>query len=267
LATFHIFKALRVFRINILFFSFLVFVSSVFAQGADCSSATQINSVSNYCSGNAFFTNVGSTASAYGLPPCWTATATEDIWFSFTSLGTDVLISASGTGGGGTMSQPRIALYSGICGGILTELNCANGTAGFGTTQLYEGALMIGNTYYIRISTTQANEGTFELCINSYTPSTNPGADCGGASFLCNQNPVSVASLGGGGAFNDEPEPGTCLDMPGPDESNSSWFYWTCGTSGPLTFDITPVNPTDDIDFIFYQLNTANPCGPRTPIR
>jgi hypothetical protein len=100
--------------------------------------------VSNYCSGNSFFTNVGSTASAYGLPPCWTAAATEDIWFSFTSLGTDVLISASGTGGGGTMSQPRIALYSGICGGTLTELNCANGTAGFGTTQLYEGALMIG---------------------------------------------------------------------------------------------------------------------------
>jgi gliding motility-associated-like protein len=267
LTTFHNFKALRVIRINFLIFSFLVFVSSVFAQGADCSSATQINSVSNYCSGNAFFTNVGSTASAYGLPTCWSATATEDIWFSFTSLGTDVLISASGTGGGGTMSQPRIALYSGTCVGTLTELNCANGTVGFGTTQLYEGALMIGNTYYIRISTTQANEGTFELCINSYTPSANPGADCGGASFLCNQNPVSVAILGGGGAFNDEPETGTCLDVTGPDESNSSWFYWTCGTSGPLTFDITPVNPTDDIDFIFYQLNSANPCGTRTPVR
>ncbi len=254
-------------RANFIVFCFTVFLSSVFAQGEDCNSATQINSVSNYCSGNAFFTNVGSTAGIFGLPTCWTATATEDIWFSFTSLGTDVLISASGMGGGGTMSQPGIALYSGTCGGALTELNCTNGTVGFGTTQLYEGALMIGNTYYIRISTTQANEGTFELCINSYTPSTNPGADCGGASFLCNQNPFSVAVLGGGGAFNDEPEPGTCLDVAGPDESNSSWFYWTCGTSGPLTFDITPVNPTDDIDFIFYQLNSSNPCGPRTPVR
>jgi len=254
-------------RANLIVICFTVFLSSVFAQGEDCNSATQINSVSNYCSGNAFFTNVGATAGTYGLPTCWSPTAAEDIWFSFTSLGTDVLISASGMGGGGTMSQPRIALYQGTCGGTLNELNCANGTAGFGTTQLYEGALMIGNTYYIRISTTQANEGTFELCINSYTPSTNPGADCGGASFLCNQNPVSVAVLGGGGAFNDEPEPGTCLDVAGPDESNSSWFYWTCGTSGPLTFDITPVNPTDDIDFIFYQLNSSNPCGPRTPVR
>ena len=238
-----------------------------YTQGDDCSLATQINSVLNYCSGNAFFSNIGSTPGSYGLPTCWPANATEDVWFSFTALGTDVLISASGTGGGGTMAQPRIALYQGVCGGTLNELNCENGTAGFGTTQLYEGALAPGNTYYIRISTPPANEGTFELCINSYTPSANPGADCGGASFLCNQNPVSVASLGGGGSNNDEPEAGTCLDMPGPDESNSSWFYWTCGTSGPLTFDITPVNSTDDIDFVFYQLNSANPCGPRTPVR
>jgi gliding motility-associated-like protein len=177
------------------------------------------------------------------------------------------LISASGIGGGGTMSQPRIALYDGICGGLMNELNCSNGTPGFGTSQIYEGALVPGNTYYIRVSTPQANEGSFELCINSYTPTTNPGADCGGAAFLCNQNPVSVGTLGGGGLNNDEPEPGTCLDMPGPDESNSSWFYWTCGTGGPLTFDITPVNPMDDIDFIFYQLNTSNPCGARTPVR
>ena len=246
---------------------FIVCPFVFWGQGDDCGTATPIANVSNFCSGNGVFTNVGSTPSNLGLPTCWPANATEDVWFSFTALGTDVLISASGVGGGGTMSQPRIALYDGICGGLMNELNCANGTPGFGTTQIYEGALVPGNTYYIRVSTPQANEGSFELCINSYTPTANPGADCGGAAYLCNQNPVSVATLGGGGLNNDEPEPGTCLDMPGPDESNSSWFYWTCGTGGPLTFDITPVNPTDDIDFIFYQLNTSNPCGARTPVR
>jgi len=246
---------------------FIVCPIVFWGQGDDCGTATSIPNVSNFCSGNGVFTNVGSTPSNLGLPTCWPANATEDVWFSFTALGTDVLISASGVGGGGTMSQPRIAFYDGICGGLMNELNCANGTPGFGTTQIYEGALVPGNTYYIRVSTPQANEGSFELCINSYTPTANPGADCGGAAYLCNQNPVSVATLGGGGLNNDEPEPGTCLDMPGPDESNSSWFYWTCGTGGPLTFDITPVNPTDDIDFIFYQLNTSNPCGARTPVR
>lgn len=238
-----------------------------FGQGDDCATATQITNVLNYCSGNAFFNNVGSTPGMYAAPACWTGGSTEDVWFQFTALGTDVLISASGSGSGGTMPQPRIALYDGICGGAINELNCANGSAGMGTTQLYEGALVPGNTYYIRISSPPNNEGSFELCINSYTPTANPGADCGGAAFLCNQNPVSVSTLGGGGLNNDEPEPGTCLDMPGPDESNSSWFYWTCATGGPLTFDITPINPTADIDFIFYQLNGNDPCGPRTPVR
>jgi len=253
---------------KLLFYLFVLWAPlTILGQGDDCAQATPINNVLNYCSGNGFYTNVGSTVGSYGLPTCWGANATEDVWFSFTALGTDVLLSASGVGGGGSMGQPRLALYDGICGGQMNELNCANGTPGFGTTQLYEGALVPGNTYYIRVSTPQNNEGTFELCVNSYTPTTNPGADCGGAAFLCNQNPVSVASLSGGGQNNDEPEPGTCLDMPGPDESNSSWFYWTCATGGPLTFDITPINPLDDIDFIFYQLNTNNPCGPRNPVR
>ena len=61
----------------------------------------QINNVLNYCSGNGVFTNAGSTPGTYGLPTCWPGNATEDVWFSFTALGTDVLISASGIGGGG----------------------------------------------------------------------------------------------------------------------------------------------------------------------
>jgi len=121
---------------------FIVCPFVFWGQGDDCPTATQINNVLNYCSGNGVYTNVGATPGTYGLPTCWPANATEDVWFSFTALGTDVLISASGVGGGGTMSQPRIALYDGICGGLMNELNCANGTPGFGTTQIYEGALV-----------------------------------------------------------------------------------------------------------------------------
>jgi gliding motility-associated-like protein len=251
-----------------LILNFLLITSKLISQGAECASALHINSVANYCSGNATFSNAGSTPGKHNLPSCWEPTATEDVWFEFSALGTDVLISVSGVNGGGTMIQPRIAIYSGNCKDLLTELNCTNGTVGFGTTQLYKAGLTPGNTYFIRIATTQANEGSFELCVNSYTPSTNPGADCNGASFLCNQHSISVASLGGGGANNHEIESGTCL-YTGiiNNESNSSWFYWTCGTSGSLEFDITPVNPLDDLDFIFYELKSSDPCGPRTPIR
>jgi gliding motility-associated-like protein len=245
----------------------LFFSSFAFSQADDCTSPTTISNVINFCSGNGFYTNVGSNPSVYSTPTCWPTNATEDVWFQFTAIGTDVLISLNGLGAGGTMGQPRIALYSGSCGGTLNEIGCNNGTAGIGTTQLYEGALTPGVVYLIRIGSLPNAEGTFEICLNNYTPSANPGADCGGAAFLCSQNPVSVATLSGGGLNNDEPEPGTCLDVPGVDEGNSAWFYWTCGTSGALTFDITPINSLDDIDFILYQLTGNDPCAPRTPIR
>ena len=245
---------------------FLIPLEIISQSNDNCETAIFLADVSNYCSGVAFYSNSGATASGFGLPNCWGAAATEDVWFTFTATGTDALISVSGSGNGGTMVRPRIAVYTGDCLGTINQLACANGTAGSGTTQLYQGAMTPGTVYLIRISTSGANEGTFELCVNNYT-ATNAGADCGGAAFLCNDNPVSVATLGGGGANADEPESTSCMENTGADEGNSSWYVWTAGTSGPFAFDITPVNPTDDIDFMVWQLNGTNPCGPRTVIR
>jgi gliding motility-associated-like protein len=244
------------------------FIHLSLSQGDDCATAFQINNVSNFCSGAGSFTNSGSTTGTFGNATCLGANSTEDVWFQFTAIGTDVLISAGGSGSGGSMISPCISIYNGDCITGVNEQGCANGTAGSGVTQLYEGALIQGSIYYIRISTTDSNEGTFELCVNNYTPSANPGADCGGAAFLCNQSPISVATLSGGGLNNDEPESSSCLENAfGADEGNSSWFYWTCGTAGTLTFDITPLNPFDDIDFIMYELSGTNPCGTRTILR
>jgi gliding motility-associated-like protein len=245
---------------------FLLFMGKAYGQGDDCLSATYLPNVSTFCSTNLNYTNVGATTGLTSLPTCWPSSATQDVWFQFIATGTDVLISVNGSGSGGSMIAPNIALYTGNCT-LLFELGCSAGAIGAGSTQLYEGALSPGTTYFIRVSSLPSYQGSFILCANCYTPNINPGADCGGAAYLCNQNSVSVASLSGGGLDNDEPEPGTCLDVWGPDEGNSSWFKWTCQTSGTLTFDITPINANDDIDFILYQLSGTNACGPRTPIR
>lgn len=258
-------------KIYNLIFALICLVGStkLSAQGADCSTAAQLTNVINYCSGPGAYTNVGATASGFGLPTCWNiGTPTEDVWFQFTATGTDALISVGGSGAGGTMVRPRIAIYNGNCGGTINELGCVQAATGSGVAQLYEGGLTPGTVYYIRVSTTATQEGTFELCVNNYTPSANPGADCNGSAFLCNQNPVSVGSLTGGGLNNDEPESSSCMeDVFGADEGNSSWFYWTCGTSGTLTLDLTPINPTDDIDYIVYQLSAPNVCGTRSILR
>ncbi|MNK00347.1 PKD domain protein [compost metagenome] len=248
----------------VLFAWLLVCCFRVNAQGDNCDQALALTNVTSYCSGSNQYTNVGSTPSGFTPAPCWAATATSDVWFSFVALGTNVLISVNGA----TMQQPRIAIYSGTCSGTLTQPvgGCTNGAIFSQDAQLYNAGLVQGTTYFIRVSTTTNNRGTFQLCINSYTPPPSASADCGGAGRLCNGNPISVTNLLSGGSNVNE-NAGTCLSGFGIVETNSVWYTWTCETAGPLTMDIIPANQTDDIDFIIFQLNTTNPCGPRTAIR
>ena len=234
------------------------------AQGDNCANALPLQNLSNFCSNQGQYTNVGSTPSGFSAATCWTGGPLEDVWFSFVAIGSDVLISIHGN----SMMRPRIAIYTGDCAGTLTQpgAGCNNGSAGSPDSQLYVGGLTQGMTYLIRISTTAANEGTFQLCINNYTPPPSVSADCNGAGRLCNKNPVSVSNMSGGGANVNENN-GTCISGWGITESNSVWYTWTCQTAGTLTMDILPANQADDIDFALFQLNTTNPCGPRTLIR
>lgn len=248
---------------SLLFVSLLFFSLGTHAQGDNCDQALALTNVTNYCSSATQYTSAGSTASTVSAAPCWTATATSDVWFSFVATGTNVLISINGA----SMMQPRIAIYTGTCL-ALNQLpgGCTNGSGGSPDSQLFNSGLVQGNTYFIRISTTTAQRGTFQLCINNYTPPPTASADCGGAGRLCNKNSISVTNLTSGGVNNNE-NAGTCLSGFGIFETNSVWYTWTCQTAGTLTMDILPANQIDDIDFIVFQLSTANPCGPRTAIR
>ncbi|MDV7400187.1 hypothetical protein RZS08_52725, partial [Arthrospira platensis SPKY1] len=51
-------------------------------------------------------------------------------------------------------------------------------------------------------------------------------------------------------------------------ESNSTWFVWTAGSSGSLTFTLTPLNPPDDLDFVVYEYpNGPGNCAEKIPLR
>lgn len=249
-------------RILISFFCIISF--GIVAQTFPCSSATPLTNITNYCSNNAQYTNVPPLTGTTTVAACWTGNPTQDVWLSFTATQTDVLISVNGLGsGGGTIINPCIALYIGPCAANLTEITCVNGTSNI--TQLYKGGLAPGTEYLIRISTTAANKGTFKLCVNNYTPTLNPGADCAGAAYICNKNSISVPKLSGGGSNTHEPELTSCGG--GVPESNSCWYTFTCQTSGTLTFDLIPTDVNNDIDFIFYKLNGTNVCTGRTIMR
>ena len=54
-------------------------------------------------------------------------------------------------------------------------------------------------------------------------------------------------------------------DLPDVQEIQSYWITWTAYTPGTFTFDISPDDPSANIDFIVYKLEDG--CNQKTPIR
>lgn len=237
-------------------------ISTSFGQPSydNCNNPVVINDVTNYCSKVAEYTNVMATPSGYGSATCWSATNT-DVWFRFRAFFTDVNITIIGTnarGGGtpgGTMARPMVALYRGICGGTISELECGADLSGNGVLSIYQGGLIVGLDYYIRVDGVNSSTGTFQLCINNFNPPALPGQDCRTAGVLCDKSPFVVQKVSGGGIDPDEAFNSCLGDNLGTNsESSSVWFTWKAATSGTLTFILKPLNPSDDIDFALYEL-------------
>ncbi len=241
-------------------------ISQGFSQAAndECDTAIPINNVVNWCSGVGEFSNETATASGFGGASCVT-NVSHDVWFSFIAVAPDVTVTVIGNTSispGGTLSAPEVSLYGGNCGGTINELQCETDNGNDGIEELYKGGLTVGQTYYIRVDGRFDAVGTFQLCISNYNPPVNPGSDCGTRAFLCDKSPFVVQSVIGAGNNPDELAD-SCLGGLGDNsESNSTWFAWTCGVSGSLTFTLTPTNPTDDLDFVVYELpNGVTDCS------
>ncbi|HRD79451.1 MAG TPA: gliding motility-associated C-terminal domain-containing protein [Saprospiraceae bacterium] len=260
---------------SLLLISSFVFQMAVLqAQPAndECINATPLDNVSGWCSTNGQFTTIGATPSVQTNPNCFpNNTASNDVWFSFVAQANTVNISVAGTttiNAGGTISNPQFALYSGTCGN-LTLLQCASDAMNDHIIQTFAGDLIIGQTYYIRVSARFAFRGTFRLCVNNYNEVPSPSGDCGTAVVLCDKSSFTVPKVVGTGSQNNEIGNVGCN---GPScvitESSSTWYKWTCRDAGTLTFTLSPLNPADDLDFVVYELpGGLDNCNSKNPIR
>lgn len=249
---------------------FIGFTPKAYAQPSndECNTAINISNTSNWCSPNAAYTNVLSTASVYGTPTCWSNSG-NDVWFRFTASAPAVTITVNGNvagAGTGNLNQPELALYRDNCaGGTVTEIQCQPGD-GTNSASVYEGALVVGNSYLIRVDGKNSNTGTFQLCVDNYFPPAQPGADCSSAAALCTKDTISFVNLTGFG-FDGTEGAGTCIGastVPGANvEKNAAWFTWIAADNGTITFDIIPTNPADDLDFVVYELPNGT-CGDAT---
>lgn len=221
----------------------------------NCATAFNIADPTNYCSGVDEFDNTGAGESEFPAPLCWNR-AENDLWFKFTATAVAVNIAINGEAGG-DLKDPQLVLYVANDCNMVTELSgCVSTLLGDEVASIFQPDLTIGQSYFIRASGRGGREGSFQLCINSYNPPIQPGQDCETSTILCDKNAFVVQSVTGAGNNPDEAA-GTCLEGPslGNSEDRSTWFKWTCETSGTLTFNITPLNPVDDLDFALFKLN------------
>lgn len=232
----------------------------------DCNTAINLTNLSNWCSPVSAYTNQGATISSPD-PTCLPPGDYFDIWFSFVAQANTANITIIGnatnsTGTtGGTMSSPQFVLYSGDCTS-LDEVECASDNSNSNTVESFAGPLTVGQTYYLRIDGRSSNVGSFQLCINNFNQIPEPQQDCPSSVILCDKSPFTVQSIIGFGV--QEVDQSTCIQG----ESASTWYSWTCENSGTLSFTLTPSNPTDDLDFIVYELpNGVTDCTNKTVLR
>lgn len=259
----------------LILFSFL-FITEVLAQPSnnDCANPIILPASSNWCSTIGQYNNTAATPSGYGAATCF-GSASNDVWFQFTAVGTDITLTINGDQApspGGTLQQPQVALYIGNCAAAppnntIYQLQCKSATTS-NIAELYKGGLIIGQTYMVRVQGAAGNQGSFQICINNYNAPAQPGSDCATAAVLCDKSPFVVQSVTSAGSNPDEAA-GSCLGGNGINsESNSTWFKWTCEQSGTLTFVLTPNNPSDDLDFVVYELpNGINSCAGKNELR
>ncbi|MBC8146534.1 MAG: hypothetical protein H8E98_00945, partial [Bacteroidetes bacterium] len=189
-----------------------------------CINAIVITNLNAWCSDSAEYTNIAATTDTLGSSSCWVGNASgRDVWFKFTAIASGVNITISGSGTNlGTVDYPQIGLYTGGCS-TLTEIGCGQASYVHGFANSYVTGLNIGQTYYIRIGDTYNFPGTFQLCVNNFTPPVTPGNDCLTASYLCNKNTITKDTVNGSGAVQEGF--GTCIDLSSLNpERNSAWY-------------------------------------------
>ena len=229
----------------------------------DCLRAAELGDITSFCSQG--FSNVGATASGVEPPTCWGQDDDQsDVWLTFVPRQPGLLLSFFGRRNNGdeTLESAAFALYTGRCNGLTLE-DCERRDNN--EDDVFERVfsdIEIGTRYYIRISSSDGDAGTFQICLSSFSPVPDPSQDCLTGVVLCDKSSFVVSNLVGAGLVTNEAV-GSCLDgsspgMPRNDETEtgSAWYRWTAESAGSLTFTLTPNSDdsSEDLDFAIFRL-------------
>ena len=200
-----------------------------------------------------------------GVPSCWDSGSLNTVWYSVVASSTSMKIRTRLR----TLTDSQIAVYSGTCGGVMTQIGCNDNftlcsSGGGRNSDVTITGLTIGTTYYIRVDGRNAATGTFDIMAvdgaASFPPI--PDQDCDLASTVCS-NTSSIADPGYTGSGNIcDLQGGTCLFSA---EAAGVWYSFSTTSTAPgqtLQFTITANNGFSDYDFQLWEVTgVSNPCN------
>ena len=245
----------------------IIIISSPFfvlAQPANdlCETAIPIQDLNNYCSEQGAFSNDNATATNFEDGGNLSVNG-KDVWFRFTAVASHITIGIVGRSDGGTLRRPEVELFvDNQCGLTFNTIKSEAGSSS-NVVELSKGGLIPGGSYLFRVQGQDGREGSFQLCVNNFFPPATAGSDLEVAAMLCDKSSFVIEKIEGGG-LDDNEAAGTCLDSGGggvfgnifgsASEQSSTWLTWIAANDGTLAFTLFPINPSDDLDFVLFEL-------------
>ena len=216
------------------------------------------------CAASVSANTTGATRSSPD-PSCGAGDSNDDIWYSFTANSQSVILrysnaSVTTAAGAGVLGY---ALYNSPCPATTATLSCSSGI-GFGSGYQIIDGLTIGNIYYLRLFSTEANNYmSFDFCVQDVPP---PPAnnECAAAINITTQ-PFGIScaasvSANTTGATRSSPDP-SC----GAGESNDDiWYSFTANSQSViLRFSNASVTTAAGTGMLGYALYNS-PCPATT---
>ena len=171
-------------------------------------------------------------------PSCDSFGTIQDVWFSFVGPANGIIDCVVTPG---TMTSANFAIYTGAdCSSLSLVSGACNSNLTSATTESLTG-LVDGQTYYVQVWSSTAEQGTFTISLNS--PNVTPPAndDCSGAVALVPGGDFAAGEVIGSNVWASAsqnadpsiPAPG-CASYAGGDV----WYSAVVPPSGSLTFEV-----------------------------
>jgi gliding motility-associated-like protein len=231
----------------VIFFTAILSSSPVQAQSDNCATATAISIPST---GTACVNGTTANGTVDNITTTCNGTAVNFVWYQFTSTGTQNSITLTP----GTLQNAVLVVDATGCSD--NQIDFCNTATGSNPITILNSQ-PVGTTILISIASTSNTQGTFSLCVNSYTP-TNPstGDDCTNPVPYCNSS--STLNISNMSSFTGSGKP-SCFIGPGSNPTQDMFISFTVYSAGTIAWTGNPSSNSTEFDWALWNITSGCP--------